>query len=524
MTDNNSYSSQRNSDRDIPKLSEIFPDTDVIRRIGSGGMSTVYLIRELETDRLSALKILRSDVSTSHQSTERFLLEARTQEELGEHPRIVSVYRYGSEQPIHYIQMEYLRGGSLKDYIVRGISTKDAVRITLQICEALEYAHDKGVIHRDIKPGNILLDENDDVKIGDFGLVKRQRSTPDVSDLTVTGMVLSSGTYTSPEQKKSSKRVDARTDIYSLGIVLYEMLSGRKPGTISLPLAKLPVRPARLNSIVRKMTDANPDQRFQSISEVKSELVTIQKRPSRARLLGTAWHKAAMFLVMAGLAFSAHSLWPKPPSYLHQSNCRIFGLPPPKPALNGKVYLIAHENNYGSAGFLSNQHVKYGIDEDGVELSVTVYQAEITNPHSMTGSTRVSYLDLLLSESTTETVFHLNANLAVLRLHVMADNKYAFQFGYKTFTTEKHQHACPIWLGDITPIPKAHVDVPMAIRLKLFSNEVRVMFRQDGKVLTEASRIYSSGLNPTSKVGYGIYAGNNNQGRANYTIGDFSVR
>ena len=198
---------------------------EVIRSLGAGGMSEVYLVRD-NLDRLFALKILSASLTKDNSFRERFKLEAKVMASLN-HPNIIGLHSYFEEQGSYCLVMEYMEGGSLKDLIRRRgpIPEARALPIFRQIAEALAYAHSQGIIHRDVKPSNIMISADGQYKMGDFGIARMQET----EGLTRTGSRMGTLIYMSPEQIKDSKHVDAKTDVYSLGVTLYEMLTGRAP-------------------------------------------------------------------------------------------------------------------------------------------------------------------------------------------------------------------------------------------------------------------------------------------------------
>lgn len=261
----------------LAMLIDCFPAVEMIEVLGHGGMGAVYKVRQKRLDRLAALKIVRPDVASDPTFTARFDREARTLAKLN-HPNIVGVYDFGdvpaptvsgpSSQSLYYFLMEYVDGVNLRQLIEsRQVSPEQALSIVSQVCDALQYAHDNGVVHRDIKPENILLDDAGRVKIADFGLAKLGAEVDDLQ-LTGTNQVLGTVRYMAPEQMQGSGSVDHRADIYSLGVVLYEMLTGETPvGVFAPPSKRVPID-VRLDEVVMKSLASDPDQRYQSISEV----------------------------------------------------------------------------------------------------------------------------------------------------------------------------------------------------------------------------------------------------------------
>lgn len=261
----------------LAMLADCFPTVEMIEVLGHGGMGAVYKVRQKRLDRLAALKIVRPDVANDPAFTARFDREARTLARLN-HPNIVGVFDFGdvdaptiggsSSGALYYFLMEYVDGVNLRQLIeTRQVSPEQALSIVSQVCDALQYAHSQGVVHRDIKPENILLDELGRVKIADFGLAKLGAESDDMQ-LTGTNQVLGTMRYMAPEQMHGSGSVDHRADIYSLGVVLYEMLTGETPvGVFAAPSKRVPID-IRFDDVVMKSLASDPDHRFQSVSEV----------------------------------------------------------------------------------------------------------------------------------------------------------------------------------------------------------------------------------------------------------------
>jgi len=197
----------------------------IIRQIGTGGMSEVYLVKD-NLDRLFALKTMSSKLSYDPSFRQRFEQEARIMASLS-HPNIVQLHSYFEEDGKYCLVMEYVEGQSLKELSrkIGPIPEKRALKILRQMAEALSYAHRRGIIHRDVKPSNILLDANDNVKVMDFGIARMTEGP----GLTQTGSQMGTLVYMSPEQIRDSKNVDEKTDVYSLGVSFYEMLTGKPP-------------------------------------------------------------------------------------------------------------------------------------------------------------------------------------------------------------------------------------------------------------------------------------------------------
>ena len=258
------------------ELAEQFPQLEILELLGQGGMGAVYKARQKQLDRLVALKILPPQVGQDPAFAERFTREARSLAKLG-HSHVVTVHDFGeTEAGLYYFIMEFVDGTDLRRVIQTGnLSPSEALAIVPQICEALQYAHDEGVVHRDIKPENILLDKKGRVKIADFGLAKLLGRPATTYTLTRAGHRMGTPHYMAPEQIEHPGQVDHRADIYSLGVVFYEMLTGQLPiGRFPPPSQKVQVD-VRLDRVVLKSLEHEPERRYQHASEVKTDVETI---------------------------------------------------------------------------------------------------------------------------------------------------------------------------------------------------------------------------------------------------------
>lgn len=257
------------------QLAPYFPQLEVLDLVGHGGMGAVYKARQRGLDRLVALKILPPDVATDPTFAERFGREARTLARLN-HPNIVGIHDFGRAGDFYYLIMEYIDGITLRQAIDTGeLTPKEALAIVPQICDALQYAHDEGVVHRDIKPENVLLDRRGRAKIADFGLARLLRQLPEDQSLTGTHQVMGTPRYMAPEQMEGSRDVDHRADIYSLGVVFYEMLTRELPlGRFPPPSRKVQVD-VRLDDVVLRTLEKEPQRRYQHASELKRDVESI---------------------------------------------------------------------------------------------------------------------------------------------------------------------------------------------------------------------------------------------------------
>ena len=264
-------------------LDQKFPQLEVLEVLGQGGMGAVYKARQKQLDRIVALKILPSEVGKDPAFAERFAREARSLAKLN-HPHIVTLYEFGqSSDGLYYFIMDFVDGIDLRQVIQAGdLSTDEVLALVPQICEALHYAHHEGVIHRDIKPENILLDTRGYVKIGDFGLAKLMDIPATAYTLTQSQQRVGTPHYMAPEQVEGAQQIDHWADIYSLGVVFYEMLTGKLPlGRFPLPSQKVRVD-LRLDDVVLRTLEKEPERRYQNISEVKTAVETIASSPEAA--------------------------------------------------------------------------------------------------------------------------------------------------------------------------------------------------------------------------------------------------
>lgn len=258
------------------------PGYRVIRKINQGGMSTVYLAIQISVGRVVALKVMSPTLNGDPAFSERFQREANIVGQLS-HPNIVAIYDIGRHESLNYIAMDYLPGGSVHDQMMKGISTVDALRITREMAIALDHAHEKGYIHRDIKPENILFRADGSAVLTDFGVAK---GIIGVSRMTNVGQVVGTPHYMSPEQTRG-KTVDARSDLYSLGVVFYEMLTGSVPFQgdeavaiaikhISAPVPRLPRQYQAYQKILDKLLAKDPEHRFQRGRDIAEAIEAVE--------------------------------------------------------------------------------------------------------------------------------------------------------------------------------------------------------------------------------------------------------
>jgi serine/threonine-protein kinase len=262
----------------------------ILRRLGAGGMAEVWCAEDTQLDRKVALKILQPRFAQDNEFVERFRREASSAAGL-QHPNVVNVYDRGEFDGTYYIAMEYVEGASLRDLINQGMSVEAAVGVVRQILAAARFAHANGVIHRDLKPGNVLVDRNGRATVTDFGIAKAGPS-----EITQTGSVMGTAQYLSPEQAQGLE-VTAASDLYSIGVILYELVTGEVPFAADSAVAvalkqvsEMPRPPSELNPAVSRALDAvvmralakDPANRFASADEFEAALDAAERDPSTA--------------------------------------------------------------------------------------------------------------------------------------------------------------------------------------------------------------------------------------------------
>lgn len=263
---------QAAGDDDIDQLAGLFPQLEILHLVGKGGMGAVYCARQKSLNRLVALKIIHPETQAQADFAERFAREARALAQLS-HPNIVTVHDFGQTAELYYFIMEYVDGINLRQMLHVGkLGPRQALEIVPAICDALQFAHDNGIVHRDIKPENIMVDTKGNVKIADFGLAKLLDKKTNGPALTLANQVMGTMHYMAPEQFERPLDVDHRADIYSLGVVIYELLTGELPlGRFAPPSKKVAVD-VRLDEIVLQTLEKEPSLRYQRVSQVKTDV------------------------------------------------------------------------------------------------------------------------------------------------------------------------------------------------------------------------------------------------------------
>lgn len=278
----------------VEEVARLFPQLEVLALLGTGGMGAVYKARQKQLDRVVALKILPPRSGDDAAFAGRFTREAKALAKLL-HPDIVTLFEFGQADGVCYLLMEYVDGVNLGQLMRSSrVSPREALAIVPQICDALQYAHDQGIVHRDIKPENILLDRRGRVKVADFGLAKiledrdappshpgddeRAAGSGPPAGLTEAGAIMGTPKYMSPEQVEAPGEVDHRADIYALGVVFYQMLTGELPGKPLVPPSHTRGNvqiDVRLDEVVLRALERKPELRYQQASTLKTQVETI---------------------------------------------------------------------------------------------------------------------------------------------------------------------------------------------------------------------------------------------------------
>jgi predicted Ser/Thr protein kinase len=299
------------------EVAAAFPDLEVLEMIGQGGMGVVFKARQPRLDRLVALKILPPHLAAQPGFAERFTREARALAKLN-HPHIVTVYDFGESGGFYYLLMEFVDGVNLRKAMQAGVKPEQAMLLVPRICEALQFAHDHGVLHRDIKPENILLDLKGTPKLADFGIAKLAGDP--ASGLTLSGAQLGTASYMAPEQIEKPATVDHRADIYSLGVVFYEMLTGELPlGRFAAPSEKAAVGES-VDAVVLRALEKERERRQQSAGEMKTQVEGASSgmamppasanREEEAGTEGGMKHFFHVLTVLAGVGIPASAVVP----------------------------------------------------------------------------------------------------------------------------------------------------------------------------------------------------------------------
>jgi tRNA A-37 threonylcarbamoyl transferase component Bud32 len=294
------------------QIAPFFPQLEILELLGRGGMGVVYKARQKSLNRLVALKLLAPERVQDPKFAERFAREAQALAALS-HPNIVTIHDFGQAGGFYYLLMEYVDGANLRDLLsARKLTPEEALAIVPPLCDALQFAHERGIVHRDIKPANLLLDKTGRIKVADFGIAKMlggdgtagislpagggsgaigtSRPSPNPSSSALTeGQSIGTPGYSAPEQMSDSGNVDNRADIYSLGVVFYEMLTGELPGKLIEPPSRKVRIDVRLDEVVLRALEQKPEQRYQQAGDMKTGVETILTTPlSRKTSMGPA--------------------------------------------------------------------------------------------------------------------------------------------------------------------------------------------------------------------------------------------
>ncbi len=291
------------------ELAPYFPGYEIEALIARGGMGAVYRARQLSLNRPVAIKLLPIDLGMREDFAERFRREAEALARL-QHPHIVAVHDFGQADDGHYFMvMELVEGTDLATRLRNeGVLPPDeALRIVRQVCEALQFAHQRGVVHRDIKPGNVLLDAAGQVKVADFGIAQFAQDEA-AGDLTMTGALLGTPDYTAPEQLIVSGPVDHRADIFSLGVMLYQLLTGQLPRGVYRPVSEIVPSMRGIDVVLARAMQSDPARRYGQVLELSAGLTAT---PSR-RWCAVMWSAGALLGVIAAIVWMQQ---PKPAAF-----------------------------------------------------------------------------------------------------------------------------------------------------------------------------------------------------------------
>ncbi len=283
------------------QLAVHFPQLEIIECLGRGGMGVVYRARQKSLNRMVALKLLAPERVQDAKFAERFAHEAQALAKLS-HPNIVTIHDFGEAGGFYFLLMEFVDGVNLRQLLrSRKLTPEEALAIVPPLCDALQYAHERGIVHRDIKPENLLLDKDGRVKVADFGIAKmlsvekiptdseQPRMETEISgrseSVGIPAPSVAAGTpgYMAPEQSSAPQKVDARADIYSLGVVFYEMLTGELPGAKLQPPSKKVQIDVRLDEIVLRALEQAPELRYATAAEFRRQLETVTSSPRSSR-------------------------------------------------------------------------------------------------------------------------------------------------------------------------------------------------------------------------------------------------
>jgi serine/threonine protein kinase len=257
----------------IEELQKLIPQLEILSFIGHGGMGTFYKARQPMMNRFVALKVFLVDPITDQELIEGFRREAKAMASLN-HTNIVKIFDFGESGSILYLVMEFVPGDILERLIeFRGFGLQEMVTILTQVCDALEHAHNKGVVHRDLRPGNTMLDDSGKAIVGDFGLARFIGEELFRRDLTAANLAMGTLDYVAPEQHDPNAIIDHRADIFSVGLMFYKLATRTIPrGTFYPPSHFAPDQDPRIDGIVIRCMQRDPNNRYQSIRDLRADL------------------------------------------------------------------------------------------------------------------------------------------------------------------------------------------------------------------------------------------------------------
>ncbi|HEX7862458.1 MAG TPA: serine/threonine-protein kinase [Verrucomicrobiae bacterium] len=407
---------------DIPaveQLKSIFPQLEINELIGRGGMGFVFKARQLHLERDVALKLLPEKLSTDPHFADRFTREARVLARLN-HPNIVMVHDFGHVGGFYYLLMEYVEGLNLRQAMRMGkFSPAEALAIVPKICDALQYAHEEGILHRDIKPENLLLDTRGRVKIADFGIAKLVGEQTGAAVLTGTGASLGTPHYMAPEQFENPAGVDHRADIYSLGVVFYEMLTGELPlGRFSAPSARADLDD-RIDAIVMRALARERELRQQNARQFQTEVETVAATtrpaaPEPAAVTGStlrrfwiahrnklAWSATALVLILMACIILVQASDHRRLLRQYYANANATIPPEAVQALEAPAIVEPVAFN-GTTPLVAEDPVKLQRDAEAIALSREKYEmirARHSNGTATDRELHLAHRDLLITEA-----------------------------------------------------------------------------------------------------------------------------
>lgn len=256
----------------IDELAALFPDLEILELLGTGGMGCVFKARQKKLDRLVALKILPRELARDDLFAERFSREARAMARLN-HPNIVAIHDFGQAGDVYYLAMEYMDGMNLRELIeVNAIDPHEALGVFEQVGNALAFAHGEGVVHRDIKPENILFSKQGHIALADFGLARLAMDSSCEISLTQTRQAMGTLNYMAPEQYEDPKSVDHRADIYAMGVLLYELMTGKVPRGSFPPVSSICPTGPRVDHVIERCLQVAPEDRYADVDALLAGL------------------------------------------------------------------------------------------------------------------------------------------------------------------------------------------------------------------------------------------------------------